>query len=122
MHVYAPGTHSYKVIALRLDTQPLLLSRPLRYPAAEIYVFKPLNERIEVFQKPFRLIQDVALNGSSDARKALASVESLSITGTLEYQACDDKMCFISKSIPVTYNVRVRPLDTERANVTSTPR
>ena len=32
MHVYAPGTHSYKVIALRLDSQPLLLARPLRYP------------------------------------------------------------------------------------------
>lgn len=122
MHVYAPGAHSYKVIALRLDAQPLLLTRPLRYPAAEIYVFKPLNERVEVFQKPFRLVQDVALKGSPDARKALASVESLAITGTLEYQACDDKMCFISKSIPVTYNVRVRQLDTERANVTSTPR
>ena len=60
MHVYAPGTHSYKVVALRLDAQPLLLARPLRYPASDIYVFKPLNERVEVFQKPFRLIQEVA--------------------------------------------------------------
>ena len=75
MHVYAPGTHSYKVIALRLDAQPLLLARPLQYPASEIYVFKPLNERVEVFQKPFRLVQDVALSASPDARKALSSVE-----------------------------------------------
>jgi len=117
MHVYAPGQHSYKVIALRLDAQPLLLARPLQYPASEIYVFKPLNERVEVFQEPFRLVQNVALSASPDARKALASVKTLSITGALEYQACDDKVCFLSKSVPVTYTVRVRELDTERATV-----
>ena len=117
MHVYAPGQHSYKVIALRLDAQPALLARPLQYPASEIYVFKPLNERVEVFQKRFRLVQDVALSGSPDARKALASVKTLSITGALEYQACDDKVCFLSRSVPVTYTLRVRELDTERANV-----
>jgi peroxiredoxin len=122
MHVYAPGAHSYKVVVLRLDAQPLLLTRPLRYPTSDIYVFKPLNERVDVFQKPFRLVQDVALNGSADARKALASVETLSITGVVEYQACDDRVCYLSKSVPVTYNVRVRQLDTERANVGSAPR
>jgi hypothetical protein len=118
MHVYAPGKHSYKVIALRLDAQPLLLARALQYPASEIYVFKPLNERVEVFQRPFRLVQDVALSASPDARKALSSAKTLSITGTLEYQACDDKVCFLSKSVPVTYIVSVRQLDSARANVT----
>ena len=115
MHVYAPGSHSYKVIALRLDAQPLLLTRPLRYPASEIYVFKPLNEHVEVFQKPFRLIQDVSLSASPDARKMLSSSKTLSISGTLEYQACDDKVCFISKSVPVMYTIGVRQLDSERA-------
>lgn len=120
IHVYAPGTHSYKVVALRLNPQPFLLTRPLRYPASEIYVFKPLNERVEVFQRPFRLIQDVAFDASPDARKALASAETVTITGTLEYQACDDKTCFLSKSVPVTYSVKVRQLDTERATVAVT--
>ena len=117
MHVYAPGKHSYRVVALRLDPQPALLARPLRYPASEIYVFKPLNERVEVFQKPFRLIQDLVLSASRDVRKALASSKTLSITGTLEYQACDDKVCFLSKLVPLTYTVSVRQLDSERANV-----
>jgi peroxiredoxin len=117
MHVYAPGKHGYKVIALRLDAQPLLLARPLQYPASEIYVYKPLNERVDVFQKPFRLVQNVALSASPDARKALASAMMFSIKGTLEYQACDDKICYLPKSVPVTYTVRVRELDTERANV-----
>ena len=118
MHLYAPGKHSYKVVALRLDAQPLIVARPLRYPASEIYLFKPLNERVEVFQRPFQLVQDVALSASPDARKALASMTTLSITGTLEYQACDDKVCYLSKSVPLAYNVSLRQLDAERATVT----
>ncbi len=117
MHVYAPGKHSYKVVALRLDAQPLLLTRPLQYPASEIYVFKPLNERVEVFQKPFRLVQDVAISASPEARKTLSASATLSITGALEYQACDDTVCFLSKSVPVSYTVNVRQLDSERATV-----
>ena len=122
IHVYAPGTHGYKAVALRLNPQPFLLMRPLRYPASEIYVFKPINERVEVFQTPFRLIQDVAFDASPDARKALASAETVTITGTLEYQACDDKTCFLSKSVPVSYRVNVRQLDTERTTVAAAPR
>lgn len=117
MHLYAPGNHNYKVIALRLDAHPLVVTRPLRYPASEMYVFKPLNERVEVFRRPFRLVQDVGLSASPDARKALASMTALSISGTLEYQACDDRTCFLSKSVPVAYSLSVRQLDAERANV-----
>lgn len=80
-------------------------------------MFEPLNERVEVFQKPFRLIQDLVLSASPDARKALASAKTLSITGTLEYQACDDRVCFLPRSVPVTYTVSVRQLDSERVNV-----
>ena len=122
MHVYAPGRHDYKVVALRLNTQPFLEVRPVQYPASEIYEFKPLNERVDVFQKPFRLVQDVSFDGSAEARKALASSTSMTITGVLEYQACDDTTCFISKAVPVTYTVQMKPLDTERANVVTTPK
>jgi len=122
IHVYAPGAHSYKVVALRLTPQPFMNVRPLRYPPSDIYVFKPLNERVEVFQRRFRLIQDVAFDSSPEARAALASMDTVTITGTLDYQACDDKTCFLSKSVPVTYKVKVRQLDTERANVAATPK
>jgi hypothetical protein len=29
---------------------------PIRYPDSEVYFFKPLNERVPVFQKRFRLV------------------------------------------------------------------
>ena len=54
MHVYAPGGHSYKVVALKIDPQPFLKTRPVQYPPSAIYTFKPLSERVEVYEKPLR--------------------------------------------------------------------
>jgi peroxiredoxin len=118
MHVYAPGAASYRVVALKLDPHPLLMPRSVEYPAHEIYHFKPLDERVPVFQKPFRLIQELSLATSREARAALAENGAMTIRGALEYQACDDKLCYVPTSVPVTYTIGVRSLDTERANIT----
>lgn len=115
MHVYAPGAESYKIIGLELDPNPLLTVRSMSFPKSEIYFFKPLNERVPVYQKPFRLIQELALSASRDDRAAIGKLDTLTITGRLNYQACDDKVCFIPASVPVSYTVNVRQLDTERA-------
>jgi len=115
MHVYAPGAESYRIIGLELDPNPLVVVRPISYPASEIYFFKPLNERVPVYQKPFRLMLELALSASRDHRAEISKMESLTIKGRLNYQACDDKVCFIPASVPVSYSVKVRPLDTERA-------
>lgn len=122
IHVYAPGAHGYKVIAIHLNPNPLVVARPVRYPASETFVFAPLSERVQVYQNPFRLMADVSLDGSREGRQKLAGVESVTITGTFDYQACDDKSCFNPKSVPLSYTVKVRQLDTERAHVTPASR
>jgi peroxiredoxin len=117
MHVYAPGAKDYRVIAFNLEPNPLLVTRPMRYPPSELYVLEPLTERVPVFQKPFRLMQSVGLSTAQEHRRAVASLDALIIKGRLEYQACDDRICFMPKSIPVSFSVKVRPLDGEPANV-----
>ena len=117
IHVYAPGAKDYRIIDFRIDPNPILATRALQYPASEIYHFKPLDERVPVYQKPFRLVQSMAVTTSPDARAALKGVDSVTISGTLEYQACDDRLCFTPQSIPVSYTVKLRQLDTERATV-----
>jgi peroxiredoxin len=116
VHVYAPGPHSYKSIAVRLDPNPVLMTRQVKYPAPETYLFAPLQERVQVYQKPFRLLADVAIDASREARPTLASVDSVTITGTLDYQACDETLCFTPKSVLISYTVKLRQLDTERAS------
>ena len=117
MHVYAPGAEGYKIISVTLDPNPLVVTRPMQYPSSEIYYFEPFDERVPVFQRPFRLTQAMAVTTAREHREALARLESVTITGTLDYQACDDRICFNPQSVPVSYTVTLRQLDTERANV-----
>jgi hypothetical protein len=89
--------------------------RGAQYPRPEDYHFKPLNEHVQVYQRPFRIVQDVALEASPEAQAALKDVASLTLKGTLGYQACDDRVCFAPQAVPLTWTVRVRQLDRERA-------
>lgn len=111
MHLYAPGRHTYQVVRLEIDPQPWLKVQPTVYPASEIYHFKPLDERVEVFAKPFRLRRDVTLLATPEAQKLLGSMTTATIRGALEYQACDDKVCFNPARVPVSFTVRLKGLE-----------
>jgi hypothetical protein len=111
MHLYAPGKHDYQVVQLSLDPQPWLRAHGTIYPASEIYHFKPLDERVEVFKRPFQLRRDVTLLATPEAQKLLAGVTTVTMTGTLEYQACDDKVCFNPSRVPISFTVRLKDLD-----------
>jgi DsbC/DsbD-like thiol-disulfide interchange protein len=115
MHLYAPGKHDYKVVQLTLDAQPLLRAHDTRYPASEIYHFKPLNERVEVYAKPFQLRREFTLLATPDAQKQLGAMTSITITGALEYQACDDKVCFNPARVPISFTLSLKGLDPQTA-------
>ena len=118
MHVYAPGADQlgYRVIRLDLDTPDYLRLLPLEYPASEIYHFEPLDERVPVYMRPFTLIQEVVVEASPAAAQALAGLDALTLTGTLDYQACDDRICFEPASVPLAWTLTVDPLDRQPAD------
>lgn len=111
MHVYAPGKHDYRVVRLTVDPQPWLRAHDTRYPPSEVYYFEPLNERVEVYSKPFRLIQDVTILATPEVQKTLARMATVTITGALEYQACDDRICYNPERVPISFTVAMKPLD-----------
>ena len=111
MHLYAPGKHDYQVVRLAIDPQPWLRAHEVVYPASEIYHFKPLDERVEVYSKPFRLQRDVTMLATPEMQKLLGSLPSVSITGALEYQACDDTVCFNPARVPISFTVTLKALD-----------
>jgi hypothetical protein len=115
VHVYAPGVTGYKPIALAIAPRPGLIVRDAHYPKADDYFFKPLNEHVPVFQKPFRVVQDVTIDPSREAAPVLRDLTSMTIDGRLDYQACDDKVCFVPQSISLSWTLTLRSLDTERA-------
>jgi DsbC/DsbD-like thiol-disulfide interchange protein len=114
IHVYAPGAVGYRVVNLTIEPKQGIRLLPIRHPASEVYFFKPLNERVPVFQKPFTLVREVVLEGSREAQAALRGMESVTLNGTLEYQACDDRKCYNPVSLPITWKISLRRLVSER--------
>jgi len=110
IHVYAPGAH-YQVISVALDPQPVLTVHDTRYPPSEIYFFEPLNERVPVYQQPFRLTRDVTVAATREARQLLSGLQTITLSGQLEYQACDDKVCFKPNAIPFKFELKVKGLE-----------
>lgn len=111
MHVYAPGAHGYQVVRFRPDPQPWLRARAVQYPPSEIYHFVPLGERVETYQRPFTLTQELVVLDTPDARKRLAGEKTLTLRGVLDYQACDDTVCYAPAEVPlsVTLDLDARP-------------
>jgi hypothetical protein len=109
MHVYAPGATGYRVVALSVTPQPFVRLLPIAFPPSEIYHFQPLDERVPVYQKPFRLLQEVVPEITPEAQAALQGRDSLTMTGTLEYQACDARICYNPISVPLSWTVAVKP-------------
>ncbi len=117
MHVYAPGAGDagYRVIGLTLDVPSFLRLLPTDYPGSEIYYFQPLDERVPVYQEPFRLVQEVVVEGDRESSAKLAEIDALTLTGRLDYQACDDEIRYDPASVPLTWTLTVSPLDRRRA-------
>ena len=114
IHVYAPGAKGYRVVSLTIEPNPQVRVLPVQYPPSEIYYYRPLNERVPVFQKPFRLNQELVLDGSLPAQAALRGKDNVTIRGILEYQACNDKECFNPVSVPLSWTMTLRPLVVQR--------
>ena len=75
IHVYAPGAKGYRAIALNIAPQPGIRVLPVQFPESQTYFFKPLNEHVAVYQKPFTLVQEVILEGTQQAQAALRGME-----------------------------------------------
>jgi peroxiredoxin len=114
MHVYAPGASTYRVVSVRIAAPPFLRVLPMRYPASEIYHFEPLDERVPVYQKPFRLVQELVLEGDRQSQAAYRGQDTLTINATLEYQACDDRICYNPVSLPLSWTLNLRALVLQR--------
>jgi hypothetical protein len=109
VHVYAPGVKGYKPFVVFIEPQPGLVIGKVSYPKADDFYFKPLNEHVPVFDRPFRVVQDVAIDATPRGRAALKGVSTLTIRGTVSYQACDDTLCFNPQTVPLAWAVTLRP-------------
>jgi DsbC/DsbD-like thiol-disulfide interchange protein len=101
MHVYAPGQKDYITVALSLDKDDRITAGPPKFPPPEKLFFEPLQETQLVYSHPFRIVQPISI--VQPPRD-----ETLTLKGTLRYQACDDAVCYIPATVPLTWSVKLK--------------
>lgn len=97
MRVYAPGNKDYTPVQLTIDAGRDHTVASTKYPKPSLYLFVPLNQRVQVFDGAFRL--------SRELTRRSGAVSANSFTGRLEYQACDDKVCYLPQTVALTWTV-----------------
>jgi hypothetical protein len=97
MHVYSPGQEGYIAIALTLEANPAFTAAKAKYPAGEKLFMPALQETQLVYAKPFTITQAITVKPETG--------DPIIVKGTLRYQACDDTVCYLPVSVPVTWTV-----------------
>jgi len=103
MHVYAPSIEPpYKPIVLTVEAPAGVKVSAVRYPQSKKLRLEAIDETVPVYEGTFTLEADAVI-----ARTAKAG--STVINGKLSYQTCDDKICYLPVTLPISWTVKVTP-------------
>ena len=114
MHVYSPEVKNYIPIRFTVEPSENYSAHAVEYPAAETLYLPAIQESVPVFQGRFQIQQDVTLAGEADLKPILQGSQEIRIQGSLRYQACDDKICYLPRTLPLEWTLRVSPLERTR--------
>ena len=116
VHVYAPGVNGYKPIQLELHPSPDVQLMPPNYPASKILYLEAIKEEVAVFEGKFRITSDARISANPDFIKLVGlNGRTVTVSGQLNYQACDKTICYPPTSVPVSWQLEVLPLDRQRS-------
>ena len=102
MHVYAPSVEGYIPIQWSMAPNAEIVAQPVVSPPAKMLRLEAIDETLPVYSGRFRLTRDVTIAAGSKLKGAVT------IEGTLRYQACDDRMCYLPKTVPLKWTVQVQ--------------
>lgn len=98
MHVYAPGVEGYIPIDWKMEDSPTAEVHAAVFPRAEKLYLRAIDETVPAFRNHFRLTRDITVKPASD------SSGHFTVDGTLRYQACDDRVCYIPQTLHLEWD------------------
>jgi DsbC/DsbD-like thiol-disulfide interchange protein len=101
MHVYAPEQKGFVPVSLRLERNPKITAQPAVFPKGEPATLAGTGETQIVYSRPFRVEVPVTVTRGQAPGPVIVS-------GTFEYQACDDRVCYAPKKVAVSWPLTVR--------------
>jgi|SRR5579859_5676863 len=101
MHVYAPGVEGYIPIDWKMQESPAAVLHEPVFPRSQKLFLKAIGETVPAYRNHFRLTRDIAIGRVADG------AGKLTLHGSLRYQACDDRVCYIPQELRLAWTVLV---------------
>jgi len=114
MHVYAPGVESYIPIEWKMKDPDTAVAQETVFPMAQKLHLDAINETVPAYSGQFRLMRDINIEQADKVRPAVDSSGHFRVQGTLRYQACDDRICYIPQEMPIHWTFRYEEPDGQR--------
>ena len=114
MHVYAPGVEGYIPIEWKLKETDAAAAHEVNFPASEKLYLKAIDETVPVYRDHFRLARDITIGPPDKLKPLLDAAGKFVVEGTLRYQACDDRVCYIPQELPVKWTLQYADFDRQR--------
>jgi hypothetical protein len=102
IHVYAPGAKDFSAVSLVITPRSGVIVGQTVYPSADPPL--PDGDGVPVYRKTFRITQPITVQPGT-----VQSInEDVVVSGVVNYQACDDRLCYPVASLPVSWTIHVR--------------
>jgi hypothetical protein len=109
MHVYAPGVEGYIPIDWKMqDSDTAQVHAPV-FPRAEKLYLKAIDETVPAYRSHFRLTRDITIPPEDQLKPAVDGAGHFAVDGSLRYQACDDRVCYIPQVLRLQWTFQKEP-------------
>ena len=102
IHIYAEGAKDFTPVSLVVTPNASITAARPKYPKPDRALTPGATEAVPVYTRTFRIALPVTL------KSAVKSGDVLTIAGALNYQACDDALCYPVTVAPVVWTVAVK--------------
>lgn len=114
MHVYAPAVKGYIPIEWKMANSPAVETAPAIYPPSKKLHMEAIQETVDVYEGRFTLQREVIIGAQAKVDPLVKEGGPLVLEGTLRYQACDDRMCYLPQNVPLKWTLQYVPHDRTR--------
>lgn len=114
MHVYAPGVEGYIPIDWKMSDSPAIHAMPTINPPSKKLRLEAIQETVDVYDGRFTLQREVIVAPPANVKQATNDAGQIVLEGTLRYQACDDRMCYLPQTVPLKWTLQLESPDTQR--------
>ena len=114
MHVYAPGVEGYIPIEWTMKGSDAFAAHEVSFPKSTMLHLPAIDETVPVYTGRFRVTRDVTIGPAEKVQPLVDGAGRFTLEGSLRYQACDDRVCYVPQNLAVRWTLEYRDLDRQR--------